>query len=143
MGTARIKALLVLGAAALLAAPGCGKSTMYGWNGYNNTLYAHYKNPQKQEDFVEALRKIIESDESSGKKVPPGIYAEYGYALFEMGRPDEAATWFGKEKDAWPESKILMEKMIRNARRQSPGGKTGASPAPASPGAPAGAGKGN
>ena len=38
--------------------------------------------------------------------------------LYETGNISEAIINFEKEKAKWPESKILMEKMIRNAKRQ-------------------------
>jgi hypothetical protein len=46
------------------------------------------------------------------------LYAEYGFALYEAGRIDEAVIYFRKEKEKWPESAVIMDKMIRNARRQ-------------------------
>jgi hypothetical protein len=127
-------------AAALLAtlgagAAGCRPPTMYHWNGYDERLYAHYRNPQDRETWVEGLKTTILEAEQQGKKVPPGVYADYGYALYEEGRFPEAVAYFGKERDLWPESRVLMEKMIRNAERRGTGQ---AATAPAATG-PAGA----
>ena len=95
---------------------GCA-SHMYNWGDYDETLYAHYKHPQMNESYVENLLEIITKGEPSGN-VPPGIYAEYGYALYEAGKYDDAVKYFKKESDKWTESKNFMEKMIRNAQRQ-------------------------
>jgi hypothetical protein len=108
------------------ALQGCAASTYYAWGGYDEALYAHYKNPQEREAFVANLKKVLLAAEQEGRRVPPGINAEYGYALYEEGQYVEAVVYFQKERDQWPESRVLMEKMIRNAQRQKP-----ASPTPA------------
>lgn len=127
---ARTATALALLAAAALAAGCASSNTLYAWGGYNTVLYRHYKNPQDREAFVENLEEIIRKAEESGKKVPPGIYAEYGYALYEVGRYADASPYFRREMDEWPESRVFMEKMIRNAERA--GGPRGA-PAPGGP----------
>jgi hypothetical protein len=61
-------------------------------------------------------KEVIESGESAGN-VPPGIYAEYGYVLYEKGNFTEAILYFNKEQTKWSESKVLMAKMISNANK--------------------------
>lgn len=122
-------------AALLLAAAGCAPATLYQWNGYDNRLYAHYRNPQDRETWIEGLKVTMIEAEQSGRRVPPGIYAEFGFALYEEGRFPEAVAYFGKERDLWPESKLLMDKMIRNAERRGAGKPAGAK----TPAGPAGA----
>jgi len=80
-------------------------------------LYRHYKNPQDKAKNLDKLKEILEVAEREDR-VPPGLYAEYGYALYETGNISEAIINFEKEKAKWPESNILMEKMIRNAKKQ-------------------------
>jgi hypothetical protein len=99
---------------------GCAQ-TMYRWGGYDDALYQHYKNPHDQEAFVTKLAVVITEAENAGLKVPPGCYAEYGWALYEAGRADRAAVYFEKEKKAWPESRFFMDKMIRNVSRAPAG----------------------
>ncbi|UCD85614.1 MAG: DUF4810 domain-containing protein [Deltaproteobacteria bacterium] len=94
--------------------PACAQN-LYVWNNYDNTLYEYYKNPTERAKFIEALEETILKAEESGR-VPPGIYAEYGYAQYEEGNFTEAVAYFQKEYDKWPESRILMAKMIRNAK---------------------------
>jgi hypothetical protein len=123
--------------AAALAALACvacqAPTALYHWNGYDDALYAHYRNPQDREAFVAALRATIDGARERGLRVPPGIYAEYGYALYEEGKTQEAIPWFELEARDWPESRLLMQKMIRNARQR------GAPPAAPAPVGPAGA----
>lgn len=111
------KALLFLYVMLLvMMCAGC-TSNLYTWKSYDSNLYSYYKNPVEREKFIENLKMIIQAGEETGK-VPPGIYAEYGYMLFESGKFTEAIVYFQKEYDKWPESHILMEKMIRNAKSQ-------------------------
>jgi len=123
----------VLATFALIFEFGCNtQKTMYRWGGYDEALYDHYKNPQKRDEFVVRLSGIISEAEKSGGAVPPGCYAEYGWALYEEGRTTEAVAYFEKESKQWPESRPLMEKLIRNASRAK-------APAPAPPAVPASA----
>ena len=143
--TVRRPCLLLLAAFAAAAAAGCGPKTAYLWGDYDTALYDHYRNPQDAELYVERLGQIVQKAEVEKDKVPPGLYAEYGYALFEAGRLEEAITYYGKEREQWEESRVFMDKMIRNTQRlkenrqgPAPGGEL---PPPAGPtpgGAPAG-----
>jgi hypothetical protein len=111
----RLGALLALAAATV----GCATSQAnYHWGNYDDALFSLYRNPQDQQAFVASLKTIILESERSGTKIPPGIYAEYGYALYEEGKTADAVAYFQREADAWPPSRAFMEKMIANAQRQ-------------------------
>ncbi|AGW94261.1 MULTISPECIES: DUF4810 domain-containing protein [Cupriavidus] len=103
----------VLATAALLSA--CAPQQKYAWGSYEPALYTYYKTPAASEAFAEQLGKTISGAESSGAKVPPGLYAEYGNVLLEQGKAKDAVVWFGKEKATWPESAALMTRMIQIA----------------------------
>ena len=108
-------------AAMALGTMGCiTQQTHYRWGNYDEVLYANYKNPQDRQAFVASLKAIILDAETRGVVVPPGIYAEYGYALYEEGNSSGAIAYFTKERNAWPESRAFMDKMISNAQRQPP-----------------------
>lgn len=108
--------LLILAVLSVMAA-GCAQSR-YAWNGYDDKLYNYYKTPAEAERFMEGLYEVIQDGETTGR-VPPGIYAEYGYLLYERGRYPDAIIWFKKEQGKWPESRILMERMIALANGKS------------------------
>ena len=95
---------------------GCTTSR-YTWNNYDSVLYQHYKNPHENDAFIEKIKDIIQQGEASDT-IPPGIYAEYGYALYEKGQYPEAMDLFQKEYDKWPESRVFMTKMISNTEKQ-------------------------
>ena len=113
------KGILLLAASLMLLslAQGCAPSRKYAWGNYDSTLFVHYKKPQEREAHLERLKQVLENAEAEDR-VPPGLYAEYGYALFENGNPKEAIGYFEKEQAKWPESNVFMEKMIRNVKRQ-------------------------
>jgi len=141
VAVSRLRVLLPLIAAASCAA-GCAPRTAYLWGDYDSALYAHYANPQDSERYLERLGQIVQKAEVEKDKVPPGLYAEYGYALFEVGRLDEAIIYYRKEREQWEESRVFMEKMIRNTQRlkenrpgPAPGGEL-PPPAGTTPGAP-------
>jgi hypothetical protein len=110
-----------------LSAGACVPAAHYQWNGYDETLYRHYKKPQDRQAWLEGLKTAVLEAEQRGARMPPGLYAEYGYALFEEGDTAQAIVYFQKEHALWPESRFLMEKMVRNAeqrgRRQAPPGQ--------------------
>ncbi len=118
---------IVAMACLLAAAAGCATPTKYPWGNYDEALYSFYKNPDKHQEYVAALKTIILESERKGYTTPPGIYAEYGYALYEEGSAPQAIAYYRKEMAAWPEARTFMEKMIVAAERQ---------PRPGPPGGP-------
>src|SRR6266481_6545038 len=122
-GPVTMRSLTRMGATAFLAgtALACAQQkTMYRWGGYDDALYRHYKNPQERDEFVAKLQGVIEEAEKTGGVVPPGCYAEYGWALYEEGRGSDAIAYFEKESKQWPESRPFMEKLIKNVARAKP-----------------------
>ncbi len=109
----RVKIIVQMSVLALVLL-GCS-TTNYHWGSYENSLYRYYKNPANVEELGEALAEVIEEGEAKGS-VPPGIYAEYGYALLTIGKAQEAIIYFEKEKNVWPESNMLMNNMIDFAK---------------------------
>ncbi|BDU72015.1 DUF4810 domain-containing protein [Mesoterricola silvestris] len=97
---------LALGCAAPATCPGLD------WGGYEDSLRRLVANPGGLEAYGASLRRILDRN-PDGTRVPPGLYAEYGYVLFLSGRKEEAAGFFTKEKTRWPEASLLMDRMIR------------------------------
>lgn len=110
----------------LTAASGC-VSTRYSWNDYDQKLYHHYKDPVKYDEFCAQLKEIIEDGEESGR-VPPGLYAEYGFTQYEKGDFKASCKYFKLESDKWPESRALMAKMISNAELRDKSSKKQSQP---------------
>lgn len=103
-------------AAALVT--GCaGPGTIYEWGGYQPALNGYTKTGDTAQ-FETAILVTIAKGEEKGR-VPPGIYAELGFLLFNTNRPAEAVIFFQREKEAFPESAILMDRLILGAERAS------------------------
>lgn len=89
----------------------CGVQQNYAWNGYSGHLLSYYKNPDETQKFADKMNVSIQKAEAKNM-VPPGMYAEYGYLLLKMNDDEAAAVYFLKEKEKWPESAFLMDKVI-------------------------------
>lgn len=108
---------LVIIAAALAALAGCASTGLYDWGGYEDALYASYKDPAKVEALRTKLEAHIAAMESAGHKVAPGLYAELGTLYYQAGARSKAAEFYAKERQAWPESGQLMTALITNIQR--------------------------
>lgn len=103
----------------VISLSGCAtNSGLYEWGGYENDLYAAYKDTTQ----LEKLRINLEAHtmllEKNGQKVAPGLYAELGTLYLQSGAPTKAIIMYKKERDMWPESKGLMSAMIQNLERR-------------------------
>ncbi|NVK17145.1 MAG: DUF4810 domain-containing protein [Methylocystaceae bacterium] len=107
-----IKAAILLSALGLGA---CQPATLYNWGDYDSTMLAYYKDASKIDAFEAELFALIQQSETSDKRLAPGIFAEYGFLQMQKGDNKSAVKFFELEKKNWPESKILMETMIRAA----------------------------
>jgi len=87
---------------------------MYQWGGYDAMLYQSYKNPEKVIALRAGLESHIAQMELSKQKVAPGLYAELGTIYLQEGDSTKAVAMYTKERDAWPESRGLMDGLIKN-----------------------------
>lgn len=65
--------------------------------------------PERQ---VEILEADIEVARSKGRPLPPGYRAHLGYLYYQQGKLDLARQSFESEKEAFPESAVLMDRFI-------------------------------
>lgn len=104
---------ILLAAALILALPGCA-TQQYDWNNYDANLYRYYKDPTSAEAFRTTMEVHLRSLEEKKLHPAPGLYAELGTLYLERGDRDTAASYYRKERDAWPESRHLMDTMLSN-----------------------------
>jgi hypothetical protein len=108
-------ALLVLGNVACARGP----SRTYLWSGYQWSAYSGNQINQggpESSKFEATLERIIQKSDASGRKIAPGILAEYGYLLLKRGDAAEAIPYFEREAQEWPESEPFMRWVIEQAR---------------------------
>lgn len=101
---------------------GCATSQkpMYYYGDYSNTLYNMHKNQTDESllSHMQGLERIIEESEKMDLRVPPGIYAELGYLTLKRdAKADKAIEYFQLEKQTYPESTLLMDRLIQKAKR--------------------------
>ncbi len=95
---------------------GCAPPALYQWGEYEDSLYRRYV----KEDSAGAeayLRETIVAAELTSR-VPPGVYADYGFLLYRHGDYAGAIEKFDQEKRAFPESAALMSRLIERIRQQ-------------------------
>lgn len=101
----------------------CAPQQQFVWGTYETSLYGYYKNPEQLENLMKSLEKAIAEGEEAAKssaaadgtkprRIAPGLYAEYGYLLMLKNDGAKANIYFEKEKASWPESMVLMDKLI-------------------------------
>lgn len=103
----------------LLIASSCAskKQTLYDWHDYQNISHKYHNNSLNLAELEEKMTVVLLESENKGR-VPPGMYAEYGYILLELGKFDEAIKYFDKESKIWPESKKFMTAVIKRVSLQ-------------------------
>lgn len=106
--------------ALLILLGGCAQNqSLYDWGSYQPGLLLQAKGAETPEQFAQRLQETITRAEATDR-VPPGLYAEYGFVLLELGRGAQAAPWFQKEWEKWPESRILMALLLDRASAAAP-----------------------
>ena len=98
---------------------GCAATTkpLYTWKNYSESLYQFKKEPG-DETFAahkQTLHEIIEESSKQETRVPPGVYAELGLMYLKENNTVEAIKFFQLEETTYPESAVLMSRMINAA----------------------------
>lgn len=106
-----------IGLACCIALTGCASNNLYQWGGYEDHLYAAYKDPTKVEAFRLKLESLLQEAQQSGRRVAPGLYAELGTVYLQAGNRPQAIRYYELERRTWPESTRLMTAMIQNLER--------------------------
>jgi hypothetical protein len=120
---------LIVVAALVAGLSGCVTNNQkYDWGKYDSSLYSYYKDPTKVGELSASLAAVINTADSKHAKVPPGIYAEYGYLQLQQGKNNDAVDSFKREAALWPESKVFMTQMIKVASESSSTRTTQSSP---------------
>lgn len=109
---------IILVALCGLVISGCAaKHSLYQWGEYDAMLYQSYKNPEKSEALRRGLELHLAKMEQSKQRVAPGLYAELGTLYLQVGDRLKATSCYIKERDLWPESRSLMNALIKNIEK--------------------------
>lgn len=101
----------------IVSSIGCAPKQMYYWGNYSDTLYAYKKNSNDETllKHMQELNKIVEKSNKRNNRVPPGVYGELGYLYLKTNKTKEAIEYFKLEKQLYPESTILMDRLIQKS----------------------------
>jgi hypothetical protein len=112
-----LRSLAVL---ALLGLAACASPPLFYWGQYEESLYKRHTDAsdQGQAEAFKMLELTIQEAEAKNSRVPPGVYADYGYLLFKQGKVEDAVVFFRKEAETYKESKYLMDSVISRIERK-------------------------
>jgi len=97
----------------IMAMTGC-VTTEYSWGPYEQGLYDYYKKPESGNEFLAELEVHVASIREGGAKPAPGLLAEIGTLYLERNDTQSAIKYYEYERDTWPESRPLMDSLIKN-----------------------------
>lgn len=89
----------------------CAPVKMYYWGQYNQAKYQHNKKQtdETMENLIAVYVDIInKKSKGTSNKVPPGIYADYGYLLIQKGEIERGKEMLEKEIAEYPESERIV-----------------------------------
>lgn len=108
--------------AAFLMATGCAsRPKLYYWGAYEDVLNSYYTKPGSMpaERQIELLNREIELANNNKEHVAPGVYAQLGLAYADMGNVSASEAAFNREAELFPESKPMIDGMLKRARENS------------------------
>jgi hypothetical protein len=106
--------------AAAITLAGCASQSppLYYWGSYEDLIYSSYDTPdiataQMQIDKLEA---DYQQARAQNRRMPPGWHAHMGYLYFQLGKLEQAQQSFLTEKAEFPESAVLMDRLLANLK---------------------------
>jgi hypothetical protein len=110
-------ALIASAACVLLSACATARPIPYNWGDYSSSLYRLKKDSSDEnlQAHKQVLVKIIQGSDGQTLRVPPGVYAEYGYILVKEGKTEEGMKYLDLEAQTFPESKVFIERVKAQA----------------------------
>lgn len=99
----------------------CAPKTIYSWGHYEDLVYNTYATPGKADTTtqVAVLTEDIDKAQAAGKKVPPGVHAQLGFAYYQQGNPDAAMAQFKAEEQLYPESSRFIDGILKRMQQPS------------------------
>lgn len=105
----------------LLASCTSTPGALYRWYGYPAAASDYAKNPEdsRLKALLSQYEKIMAGQETAlRQEVPPGLCADYGFMLIQAGRTAEGMELLDREVQLYPESEILVQKLVSKIRKE-------------------------
>lgn len=94
-------------------------TTLYSWYNYEDITYQYSKRKtdELQVKVLEQYQKLTEKQKGTRGRVPPGLYAEYGYLLYMTGKQEEGLKFLKEEIRLYPESEKYISRIIKQLEK--------------------------
>lgn len=117
-----MKKIILLSSLAVLFT-GCvsAPKSLYNWGSYPEQSYLMYSAPQKATPAAQIIKLEADIEKAKGKglAVPPGLYAHLGLMYLQQDNSQKAAQYFQLEKQVYPESSVLMDRLSQKLTAQT------------------------
>ena len=109
-----------------LSLVGCATApnSLYSWGEFLQQTYLSLSLPEKAmpQDQVLKLEKDVEKAKAKNLAVPPGLYAHLGLQYLNMNDAPRAIQYFELERQVYPESTVLMDRLLKKMTGQTSAG---------------------
>ncbi|OUY07158.1 DUF4810 domain-containing protein [Acinetobacter populi] len=96
--------------------------SLYYWGSYPNQTYLMYSDTTKASPSaqINTLEKDIQKAQAKNLAIPPGFYAHLGLMYLEEGNYSKAENYFQLEKQVYPESTTLINRLLNEKSLSEP-----------------------
>lgn len=120
------KLFLLLGGLASITLVGCvsAPKPLYSWGEFPQQTYLSLTLVEKAspQDQILKLEKDVEKAKAKNAAVPPGLYAHIGMQYLNMNDAPRAIQYFELERQVYPESAVLMDRLLKKMTGQTTAG---------------------
>ncbi|QDK98601.1 DUF4810 domain-containing protein [Acinetobacter tandoii] len=120
------KIRLILATLCSMTLVGCvsAPKSLYSWGQYPQQTYLMLSVPEKTspQEQIAQLEKDIEKAKAKNAAVPPGLYAHLGLLNLNINNGPRAIQYFELERQTYPESTVLMDRLLNKMTAQSVAG---------------------
>ena len=117
---------LLVSAILSLSLVGCASAPkpLYSWGQFPQQTYLSLSLPEKAlpQDQIIKLEKDIEKSKAQNNAIPPGLYAHLGLLYLNTNDFSRATEYFGLERQIYPESTVLMDRLLKKMTGQTASG---------------------
>ena len=94
---------------------------LYSWGEFPQQTYLSLSLPEKAmpQDQVLKLEKDVEKAKAKNLAIPPGLYAHLGLQYLNMNDSPRAIQYFELERQVYPESTVLMDRLLQKMTGQT------------------------
>ena len=91
---------------------------LYYWGHYEPSIYQRYAKPDKATAAIQVqlLTEDVQKAAAAHLPVHPGLHAQLGLMYVELGKSELAHAEFELEKSLFPESAVLMDRLLTPAK---------------------------